>query len=338
MDRVMTAKRGGAPVIDPEREAALAARRARRERQRAMVTDVAAGAATTPRSAPTWPPTSTVPDAAVLRHPGGQGHPAGRLRGAARRAGHVPRPVGPARRPRRQRPVLRGTGRDRGPAAAALLAGPARRRPGARGGRRVRLLPGVLRGQRPGGARRERHRRAGPVHLPPPAPGAAAVPGRLLQAPGRRRARRGRRCSWSPSASRSASTRRSCSPATSTATTWRCTACPCSSPRRWPSTGTGASAPSWPCPTAVTLAARRPGGPGRHPAQRLPGLPVRVRLPGLPRPGGPGEDRRPARRGPDRGASCPRSSSWCRSSPPTRSSSTTPTPTTSTPSNAAQVP
>ncbi|MEU7904789.1 methionine synthase [Actinoplanes sp. NPDC049118] len=39
MDRVMTAKRGGAPVIDPEREAALAARRARRERQRAMVSE-----------------------------------------------------------------------------------------------------------------------------------------------------------------------------------------------------------------------------------------------------------------------------------------------------------
>lgn len=39
MDRVMTAKRGGAPVIDPEREAALAARRARRERQRSMVTE-----------------------------------------------------------------------------------------------------------------------------------------------------------------------------------------------------------------------------------------------------------------------------------------------------------
>jgi 5-methyltetrahydrofolate--homocysteine methyltransferase len=39
MDRVMTAKRGGAPVIDPEREAALAARRERRERQRAMVSE-----------------------------------------------------------------------------------------------------------------------------------------------------------------------------------------------------------------------------------------------------------------------------------------------------------
>nr|WP_199752511.1 methionine synthase [Actinoplanes sp. ATCC 53533] len=39
MDKVMTAKRGGAPVIDPAREAALAARRARREKQRAMVSD-----------------------------------------------------------------------------------------------------------------------------------------------------------------------------------------------------------------------------------------------------------------------------------------------------------
>jgi 5-methyltetrahydrofolate--homocysteine methyltransferase len=39
MDRLMAAKRGGGPVVDPEREAALAARRARRERQRAMVTE-----------------------------------------------------------------------------------------------------------------------------------------------------------------------------------------------------------------------------------------------------------------------------------------------------------
>ena len=37
MDRVMTAKRGGVAVVDPEREAALAARRERRERQRALV-------------------------------------------------------------------------------------------------------------------------------------------------------------------------------------------------------------------------------------------------------------------------------------------------------------
>ncbi|MFC6016525.1 methionine synthase [Plantactinospora solaniradicis] len=39
MDRLMAAKRGGTPVVDPEREAALAARRARRERQRAIVAE-----------------------------------------------------------------------------------------------------------------------------------------------------------------------------------------------------------------------------------------------------------------------------------------------------------
>jgi 5-methyltetrahydrofolate--homocysteine methyltransferase len=37
MDRVMAAKRGGTAVVDADREAALAARRARRERQRSMV-------------------------------------------------------------------------------------------------------------------------------------------------------------------------------------------------------------------------------------------------------------------------------------------------------------
>jgi 5-methyltetrahydrofolate--homocysteine methyltransferase len=39
MDKVMAAKRGGAAVVDEAREAVLAARRERRERQRAMVTD-----------------------------------------------------------------------------------------------------------------------------------------------------------------------------------------------------------------------------------------------------------------------------------------------------------
>jgi 5-methyltetrahydrofolate--homocysteine methyltransferase len=39
MDKVMTAKRGGGAVVDAAREQALAARRARRERQRAMVSD-----------------------------------------------------------------------------------------------------------------------------------------------------------------------------------------------------------------------------------------------------------------------------------------------------------
>lgn len=39
MDRVMAAKRGGAQVVDPEREAALAARRERRARQQAFVSE-----------------------------------------------------------------------------------------------------------------------------------------------------------------------------------------------------------------------------------------------------------------------------------------------------------
>ena len=62
-------------------------------------------------------------------------------------------------------------------------------------------------------------------------------------------------------------------------------------------------------PDGRPVGRRRPDGPGRHPAQRLPGLPVRVRLPGLPGPGGPGEDRGPARRRSGSGWSCPRSSS-----------------------------
>ena len=61
MDRVMTAKRGGAPVVDPEREAALAARRARRERQRAHGHARRCPSWTTPRSAPTWRPTWPCP-------------------------------------------------------------------------------------------------------------------------------------------------------------------------------------------------------------------------------------------------------------------------------------
>ena len=51
-------------------------------------------------------------------------------------------------------------------------------------------------------------------------------------------------CTWSRWGSPSRTTRTSCSPRTPTATTSRCTAWACSSPRRWPSTGTGASARS----------------------------------------------------------------------------------------------
>ena len=95
------------------------------------------------------------------------------------------------------------------------------------GGRGVRLLPGGQRGRRPGRAGRGRQR-AGAVQLPAAAPRPAPVPGRLLPPARARRDRRGRASSWSPSAARSARRPRSCSPRTPTATTWSCTACPCS--------------------------------------------------------------------------------------------------------------
>ena len=54
--------------------------------------------------------------AAVLGLPGGQGPPAARRGQVARRTRDLHGPVGPARRPRRRRTVVRGAGGDRGPA------------------------------------------------------------------------------------------------------------------------------------------------------------------------------------------------------------------------------
>ena len=92
-------------------------------------------------------------EAAVLGQPDRQGHPAGRLRRLPGRAGHVHGPVGPARRPRRGRTVVRRARRDRGPAAAADVARPGQDRRRAGSGRRLRLLAVLLRGRRPGGTR-----------------------------------------------------------------------------------------------------------------------------------------------------------------------------------------
>lgn len=178
MDRVMAAKRGGTPVVDPEREAALAARRARRERQRAVVHE----------SLPALDDASVRSDVAVdVEIPTPPFFGTRVVKGVPladyaalldERATFLGQwGCAGARRPG---PVVRGTGGDRGPAAAALLAGPAHRRPGARGGGGVRVLPGVLGGQRPRGARRERARGAGPVLVPPAAAGAPAVSRRLL--------------------------------------------------------------------------------------------------------------------------------------------------------------
>ncbi len=130
------------------------------------------------------------PDPAVLGHPGRQGHRAGRLRRLPRRARDLPRPVGPEAAPRRRRAVVRGARRDRGPAAAADVAGP---------DRRPRLLEAaVVYGYFPcysegndlvvlhdEGPRRPG---AGPLHLPAAAARPAAVPRRLLPA---RRSSRG---------------------------------------------------------------------------------------------------------------------------------------------------
>ncbi len=139
---------------------------------------------------------------AVLGHPGGQGHLGVRLRRPGRRARAVPWPVGAARRPRRLRTVVRGARGDRGQAAAAVLAGAALDRGGARARRaRLRVLPGGVGEGRPGRARRSAAGRAGPVHagVPAPAPRPAPVPGRLLAAAGDRdRARRGRRAAAAP--------------------------------------------------------------------------------------------------------------------------------------------
>ena len=106
-------------------------------------------------------------------------------------------------------------------------------------------------------ARRVRTRgRSGAVHLPAPAPRPAPVPRRLLPA-----ARVGGEVDvvavpaghrWAP---RSPRRRPSCSRTTPTATTSSCTACRCSSPRRWPSTGTPGSARSW----ASAATTPRPG-------------------------------------------------------------------------------
>ena len=170
-------------------------------------------------------------DPAVLGHARRQGHRAGRLRRLPRRARDLPGPVGAASRPAARAGRVRGAGRDRGPAAAADLAGPAPDRGPARGGRRLRLLPVLSRGRRPGRAATTT---------------ATAGAGAGFTFPRQRRDRRlcladffrprGRRARLDVVAFQRrhdgrrglARRPRSCSPATPTATTSSCTACRCS--------------------------------------------------------------------------------------------------------------
>ena len=124
--------------------------------------------------------------AAVPRHRSDQGHPAGRLRHLSGRTGVVHGAVGTQAVPEPEWPKLRGTGRDRGPAAPAHVAGAGADRRAARGGGGLRLLPLRELRKRPDRARPGRDYRAGAVHLPPAAARPAVVPGRLLQGRGLR--------------------------------------------------------------------------------------------------------------------------------------------------------
>ena len=109
----------------------------------------------------------------------GQGHLPGRGQRVARPPRHLHGPVGPAWGARRRQ--LRRSRPDRGPAAAADVAGP-HQDPGPR---RLRRRPRLLARPQPGrdAYRRPSRRsvaRADPFHLPAPAPRQEAVPGRLL--------------------------------------------------------------------------------------------------------------------------------------------------------------
>ena len=192
MDTIMSVKRGEVP--DTESPEAIAAqekeaeRKARHERSKRIAAErkaaetpvVGARALRCRRRRRGARP-------AVLGDPRRQGHRARRLHRAARRAGTVPGPVGFTRRARRGGSVVRGAGGDRGPAAAAVLAGPAvhRRHPRARGGG-LRLLPRGVRGRRRHRADRAQTRCAGalPVHLPAPAARPIPVHRRLHPVPG----------------------------------------------------------------------------------------------------------------------------------------------------------
>ena len=155
-------------------------------------------------------------------------------------------------------------------------------------------------------------------------------PRALAVAPGGGRAAR---CTWSRWASRSPTTRTSCSPRTPTATTSRCT-------------GSGvqlteALAEYWHrrIREELTFPTARPSRP-EDPAQvedvlqaRLSRRPLLAGLRRVPEPRRPHQDRRPAATRPDRRRRCPRSCSCTPSSPPTRSWHTTRRPSTSMPAD-----
>ena len=210
---------------------------------------------------------------------------------------------------------------------AAAGRGQGVRRARAAGG--LRLLPGQRRRRRPRRVdRRVAHRRGGPLPLPAPEASrrSCASPtssgpiesgeARLRRVPHRHDGRRGQRGDG-----------RACSPPTSTRSTCCCTASASRWPRRWPSTGTAASATEWGFVDEDGPTHRRAVPPA------VPRRPLLVGLPGLPRPRGQ-RHRRPRCSAPS--ASASRSArrpagSTSPSRPPRRSSATTRRPSTSSP-------
>ena len=266
--------------------------------------------------------------AAVPRLAGGQGHAASttspatstRPRCSATSGSSGPRP---ARRTRDRRRV-----QGPHPAHAARRAGQGQGRRTARAPGRLRLLPGQRRRQRPGDLdRRDPHRRAGPVPLPPPDQGAVPLHRRLLPARstcGRGRLRRLPHRHHGPGHLRAhgQAVRRRPLPGVPAAPR----------PRRRDGRGAGrVLAP--PHPRGVGL--RRRGRPvaGRPVPPAVPGRPLLVGLPGLPRPRGQHEGRSSCSRASASASSATRrrASSTSPSRPPRRSSATTPRPSTSSP-------
>ena len=152
-------------------------------------------------------------------------------------------------------PSVRGARRDRGPAAAARVAGADADRGTARGRRRLRLLPVRV---SEGDDLVVLAPRTAPSGTGSPSPGSAGTGDLCLADFFRPRdeagaeVRRRRLPAGHDGAADRARPPRSCSRRTPTATTWSCTACPSSSPRRSPSTGTPGCARTSASPATTT--------------------------------------------------------------------------------------
>ena len=232
MDAVVSAKH------DPKTSLAdaLPALRKRRVSRRSKVAEPAQ--VTT--SAPTWPPT-TGADAAVLGQSRRSRPASGRLCGLPRRAGDVSGPVGAARDPSwPTRSLVEAEGRP-----ATDVAGPSAHRGHLGSCRRVRVLARGLRRQRPRGfaaddhekeiarfrfprQRRDRRLCLADFFRPRESGELDVVAFHLVTV-----------------GSRVAEATASSSRRMPTATTWSCTGCRSSSPRRWRSTGMHECGQSW---------------------------------------------------------------------------------------------